>query len=75
MPTRLELGTHLPRIQLQPPNANHHAFFCHVRVRDVRDPVIGKNILYSILLANIAYKFKLYIMAHLWEPCLSGDEH
>ena len=37
--------------------------------------VIGKNILYSILLANIAYKLKLYVMAHLWEPCLPGDEH
>ena len=74
MPTLLELGTHLPRIQLQPPNAKHHAFFCHVRGRDMRDLVIGKNILYSILLANIAYKLKLYVMAHLWEPCLQDKE-
>ena len=38
MLTLLELGSYLQRIQLQPSNSKHHAFFCPVRGREVSGP-------------------------------------
>lgn len=35
------------------------------------------SVLYCKLITEgmLAYKLKLYIMAHLWEPCFPGNEH
>ena len=30
---------------------------------------------YKLITNDVAYTSKLYIMTHLWEPCLSDNEH